>query len=195
MSLIDLSLPIEEGMPVYPGDIQTSIRKLDDPKIIEGGWLAHNVTMSLHAATHVEAPAHAVPSGKLLDQYPLETFVGEVTTITWEEIGHYEVSTPMLFVYSGYDAWWGNEKYYSAPALTPEQAKWIGGLDIKIFGNDTGSAGDVNAHRKILEHDILIIESLCNLKSLLYKKARAMLFPLKFVNMESSPVRVVAEIL
>jgi len=195
MSLIDLSLPIEEGMPVYPGDIQTSVRRLDDPKIIEAGWLAHNITMSLHAATHVESPAHSVPGGKMLSEYPLETFIGEATTIKQEDIGRYQVNTPILLVYSGYAQWWGKEKYFSPPPFTTEQAEWIGESGIKIFGNDTISVGDVKIHQIIQEKNILIIESMCNLKQLLYQKAKLTLFPLKILNKEASPVRVVAEIL
>lgn len=194
MSLIDLSLRIEEGMLIYPGDVHTSINRLDDSKILEAGWTAHNITMSLHAGTHVESPAHSIPGGKMLSAYPLETFCGEVTTITWEDIGRYPVSTPILLLYSGYDAWWGKEKYLSPPPLTLEQAEWIAGLGIKILGNDTISVGDVNVHRTIQGKDILIIESMGNLKHLLYQKAKLYLFPLK-IDKEASPVRAVAEIL
>ena len=51
MRLIDLSFTIEEGMPVYPGDMPTSIKRLDEPKIVEAGWfggpLAPHVTARL----------------------------------------------------------------------------------------------------------------------------------------------------
>jgi len=194
MSLIDLSLPIEEGMPVYPGDVQTSVNRLDDPQIVEAGWTAHNITMSLHAATHIESPAHSIPGGKMLNAYPLDTFCGSVTTIKWEDIGHYQVQTPILLLYSGYDQWWGEEKYFSSPSLTAEQAEWIGELGIKILGNDIISVGDINIHRTIQEKDILIIESMCNLKQLLYRQSRLYVFPLK-INKEASPVRAVAELI
>jgi kynurenine formamidase len=181
-------------MPVYPGDVHTLVKRLDDPRIVEAGWTVHNITMSLHAGTHVESPAHSIPGGKMLNEYPLETFYGPVTTIKREDIGRYPVNTPILLLYSGYDQWWGEEKYFSAPPLTQEQAEWIGGLGIKIFGNDTCSVGDVKIHRTIQEKDILIIEGMGNLKQLLYQQAKLYLFPLK-INKEASPVRAVAEIL
>jgi len=75
MTLIDLSFTIEEGMPVYPGDVQTKIRKLSEPQIIEAGCVAHNITMSLHAGTHIESSAHSIPGGKMLSEYPLKIFI------------------------------------------------------------------------------------------------------------------------
>jgi kynurenine formamidase len=194
MAFVDLSLPIEEGMPVYPGDRHTSVQRLEEPVIMKAGWVAHNIAMSLHAGTHVESPAHSVAGGKTLGSYSLEMFCGEVTTIAREEIGHHEVNTPILLLYSGYDQWWGEEKYFSPPALTVEQAAWIGESGVKILGNDTISVGDINIHRTIQERDILIIESMCNLEQLLHKRAKLYLFPLK-INKEASPVRAVAEIL
>jgi kynurenine formamidase len=108
MTLIDLSFTIEEGMPVYPGDVQTTIRRLSEPQIVEAGWIAHNITMSLHAGTQIESSAHSVPGGKMLSEYPLEIFCGkQATTIKWEDIGNYQVNTPILLLYSGYDQWWG----------------------------------------------------------------------------------------
>jgi len=194
MRLIDLSFTIEDEMPVYPGDVHTSIRKLDDPKMLEAGWTAHNITMSLHAGTHVESPAHSIHGGKMLSAYPLETFCGEASIIKREDIGRCEIETPILIAYSGYDEMWGKEQYFSPPPLTIEQANWIAELGITIFGTDTISVGDVTIHRTIQEKDILIVESICNLQQLLYKRAKLYLFPLK-LDKEASPVRAVAELM
>lgn len=193
MRLVDLSFTIEEGMPVYPGDISTSVRRLDEPKIVEAGWMAHSVTMSCHAGTHIESPAHSVPGGKMLREYPLETFWGKATTIAWEEIGRVEIKTPLLNLYSGYDQWWGDEKYFSPPPLTRAQAEWISTQGIRILGNDTISVGDITIHRIIQEKGILIVESLCNLKQLLHQESELFLFPLK-VTKEASPIRAIAKL-
>jgi len=193
MALIDLSFTIEEGMPVYPGDVPTIIKRLDDPKILAAGWLAHNVTMSCHCGTHIEAPAHSVPEGKMLIDYPLEIFCGKAITIRREDIGRYKVEAPILNVYSGYEQWWGKEQYFSPPYLTPEQAEWIGKSGIKILGNDTISVGDIHIHRLIQEKDILIVESMCNLQAILYQEVEVYLFPLKLTR-EASPVRAVAQV-
>ena len=193
MRLIDLSFTIEEGMPVYPGDTPTSIKSLDEPKIMEAGWVAHTITMSCHCGTHIESPAHSVAGGTMLNEYPLDTFFGPATTISWEDIGRYKVETPILNIYSGYDKWWGHTKYFSPPPLTPQQAEWIGKLGIKILGTDVISVGDIMIHRLLQGKGILIVEEMRNLKEILYQEAELYLFPLKLTK-EASPVRAVAKL-
>jgi len=193
MRLIDLSFTIEEGMPVYPGDMPTSIKKLDEPKIIEAGWLANSITMRCHCGTHIESPAHSIPHGRMLHEYPLDTFLGPATTIAWKDIGHYKVETPILNIYSGYDQWWGQEKYFSPPQLTSQQAEWIGNLEIKILGSDIISVGDLTAHNIIQGKGILIVEMMCNLEQILYQETELYLFPLKLIT-EASPIRAVAKL-
>jgi len=193
MRLIDLSFTIEEGMTVYPGDMPTAIKKLDEPKIVEAGWLAHNITMSCHCGTHIESPAHSMPGGKMLNEYPLDMFCGAATTVAWKDIGHYTVETPILNLYSGYDQWWGQEKYLAPPPLSPQQAEWIGNLGIKILGSDIISVGDITVHRIIQGKGILIVEEMCNLQQILYQEAELYLFPLKLTT-EASPIRAVAQL-
>jgi arylformamidase len=193
MRFVDLSFTIEEGMPVYPGDIPTSVRRLDDPKIVEAGWMAHSMTLSCHAGTHIESPAHSIPGGKMLSAYPLDAFWGKATTIARDEIGRQEVKTPILALYSGYDQWWGDEKYSFPPPLTREQAEWISRQEIKVLGSDTISVGDITIHRIIQERGILIVESLCNLKQLVHQECELSLFPLK-VTKEASPIRAIARL-
>jgi arylformamidase len=193
MRLIDLSFAIEEGMPVYPGDMPTSITKPDELQVVKTGWLTHNIAMSSHCGTHIESPAHSMPGGKMLNEYSLDRFFGPATTIAWEDIGRYNVETPILNLYSGYEQWWGHEKYFSPPSLTPEQAEWVSNLGITILGSDIISVGDITVHRIIQEKDILIVESMCNVKQLLYQEAELYLFPLKLTT-EASPIRAVAKL-
>lgn len=191
MRLIDLSFTIEEGMPVYPGDAPVSIRRPDEQTGSE--WLTHTITMSSHCGTHIEAPAHSVPGGKMLHEYPLDNFSGPATTIAREDIGRTNIETPILIIYSGYDQWWGHEKYFSPPYLTLEQAEWIGNQGIKVLGTDVISVGDIAIHRAIQERDILIVESMCNIKQILYQHSELFFFPLKLAA-EASPVRAVAKL-
>ena len=193
MRLIDLSFTIEEGMPVYPGDMPASIKSMDGPDTGEAKWLVHNITMSCHCGTHIESPAHSMPEGKMLSEFPLEVFWGPATTIAWKDIEHSPVDTPILNLYSGYDQWWGHEKYFSPPNLTPQQAEWISNLGIKILGSDIISVGDITVHRIIQGKGILIVESMCNLKEILYQQSELYLFPLKLTT-EASPVRAVAKL-
>jgi len=193
MRLIDLSFAIEEGMPVYPGDMPASIKMMDQSDIGEAGWLVHNIAMSCHCGTHIESPAHSIPGGKMLNDYPLDMFFGPATTIAWEDIGRDKIETPILNIYSGFDQWWGDEKYFSPPYLTLKQAEWITAMGLSVLGVDTISVGDNVIHQLIQGKDILIVESMCNLKEILYQKAELYLFPLKLTT-EASPIRAVAKL-
>ena len=194
MTLIDLSLPLSSGMQVYPGDVETSIRPLDSPAIMNAGWTAHNVAMSLHAGTHIEAPAHSISGGKRIEDYPLEIFRGKAATIGWQDVGRCEVRAPILLLHSGADRWFGEERYLTPTTLTQWEAEWIGEQGIRILGLDILTVGDINIHRLIQIKDVLIVEGMCNLDRLLHRDAVVSLFPVSFKGVEASPVRAVGEV-
>lgn len=74
MKVIDLTLPIFTGMPVYPGDPEVVI---EDIKILEkDDWNMKRLHLNSHDGTHVNVPLHAVEGGKSLDDYDLTDFMG-----------------------------------------------------------------------------------------------------------------------
>lgn len=74
MKIIDLTLPLYTGMPVFPGDPEVSIELV--ATIEKDGWNMRRMQVNTHDATHVNVPIHMVEGGKNLDDYPLETFCG-----------------------------------------------------------------------------------------------------------------------
>ena len=74
MRLIDLTLPIHDGMDVYPGDPPVRVRQVRD--LSESGWRLSEISFGSHTGTHVNAPWHMAEDGKRLDQIPLSGFVG-----------------------------------------------------------------------------------------------------------------------
>src|SRR3989442_4999375 len=76
MHIYDVSVPISERTPIYPGD----------PGIEIGQWLslaagdAANVSVlhfGAHTGTHVDAPAHFIPGAPELQSMSLEILIGE----------------------------------------------------------------------------------------------------------------------
>ena len=192
MKLIDLSLPIFEGIPFYPGDIKTTISRLPEAEKTE--WTATNIHMSLHAATHVESAAHAIEGGRTLDSYTLDTFVAEAQCIKREQIGKVVVDKEVLLIYTGSDKLWPQPEYSQRRLeMSIEEAQWLVKQNLKVVGNDTISIGNLEIHQIIFNTGSLIIESLGNLEMVLNKRFRLYFFPLK-LSQESSPVRVVAEL-
>lgn len=75
MKFIDLSVPVNEATPVYPGDPKT---KITPAGVLEkDGYEDHYVCMGTHVGTHVDAPRHMVAMGKNLDQIPVDRFIGQ----------------------------------------------------------------------------------------------------------------------
>src|SRR5665648_663328 len=73
--IIDISMTIENGMPVYPGDskvdiaVNTSIKKGDTCNMT-------TLKMGSHCGTHMDAPLHFIDDAKGIDEIPLERFTG-----------------------------------------------------------------------------------------------------------------------
>jgi arylformamidase len=71
----DITPPIAQGMPVWPGDPaprQRSLQRLQDGDACDlSEWL-----LGSHTGAHVDAPSHFVPGGLELDELPLGTLVG-----------------------------------------------------------------------------------------------------------------------
>lgn len=191
MELIDLSLPLRNEIPVYPGDQPTSISIMDEFK--GTGWTVSRISTSLHAGTHVESSLHAIPGGKTLAEYPLDKFYGTAQVISREDIGKVEIDCDVLLIATGCDKLWPSGDYPTKGLnLSEEEVLWIAKHDLKAVGNDTVSIGNVRVHAILFERDFLILESLCNLERLRGLRPRLYFFPLN-LTAESSPVRVVAQ--
>jgi len=58
MKMLDLSMPVHERMPVFPGDPAPSFTTAT-----HNGITCSEVSLSLHSGTHVDAPLHVFPQG------------------------------------------------------------------------------------------------------------------------------------
>jgi arylformamidase len=74
MTIVDLTLPLYSGMPVYPGDPEASIELVHT--IAQNGWDMRRLKINAHDGTHVNVPSHMVAGGKNLDAYALADFCG-----------------------------------------------------------------------------------------------------------------------
>jgi arylformamidase len=80
MKFWDISLPISQGIPVWPGDPEISIKRVSK---IEDGANANVSRMDIgcHTGTHVDAPYHFLPDGKTIETLPLDALIGPVQVI------------------------------------------------------------------------------------------------------------------
>jgi len=74
VKIIDLTLPIYAGMPVYPGDPDVVV---DQARTVEENeWAMKRLHINAHDGTHLNMPAHTSVDGKTLDDYDLSAFCG-----------------------------------------------------------------------------------------------------------------------
>ena len=92
MKMLDLTHCITPEMPVYPG---TEPPRLTAACTMEkDGFRETLLEMYSHTGTHMDAPAHMLPSGRTLDDFPAETFAGRGFVVDCR--GAAEITLPML---------------------------------------------------------------------------------------------------
>ncbi|WP_028314707.1 cyclase family protein [Desulfatibacillum aliphaticivorans] len=209
MQVIDLSHPMTPEMPVFPGDPSPEIRVV--ASLENEGYVERLLTLSSHTGTHVDAPAHISPHGKTLDALPPEAFCGQGEVVDCRPLGSKPISLGFLkqsgcmsrpvdfiLLYTGWDAFWGGEKYFSGfPVLTPEAAEWLIQAPIKGVGVDALSMDPIDSenlpvHNILLGQSVLIIENLANLGKLPARDFFFSCLPLPIEQGDGSPVRAAA---
>ena len=133
MKMLDLTHCITPEMPVYPG---TEPPRLTAACTMEkDGFRETLLQMYSHTGTHMDAPAHMLPSGRTLDDFPAETFAGRGFVLDCR--GAAEITLPMLrrqeealgeteflLFCTRWDRYWGKPRYYEGfPCLTAEAAE------------------------------------------------------------------------
>src|ERR1041385_1897626 len=80
MKIYDVSVPLSNATPTYPGDPGIEIKKWFT--LAKGD--AANVSLinfGLHSGTHVDAPAHFIEGARTVDTLPLTSLLGEAHVI------------------------------------------------------------------------------------------------------------------
>lgn len=95
-TLIDITLPIDERLAVYPGDPRPEVRRLSS---IEHGdaLTASELRIGCHLGSHVDAPAHFLRGAPQVAQLPLEHFYGEAVVLDCTAANVVDVDTVAAF--------------------------------------------------------------------------------------------------
>lgn len=204
MKYLDLTHTFKQGMPVYPGDAEPElIETTDDYE--EGKVIHYRLKTGMHVGTHIDAPLHMLQNGKRISEYHVDHFFGKGHLIDarGKSIdadlleGKQILKGDIVLIMTGYSSKFGTPEYYdSYPEISESFASKIVELGVKIVGSDTPSPDryPFTIHKLLLKNDVLIIENLSNLESLLeHLEFTIAALPTKF-DAEAAPVRVVAQI-
>lgn len=198
---IDLSVPVNELTPVYPGDPATKIAPAG--VLANDGYCDHYISMGTHVGTHIDAPMHMLEDGKSLDQVPLEQFIGN-GKLVWVTGNDFEAVKAagiqegdiVLFQTGMSDKYKDPVYFEDYPAMSEEVANYLVETKVKMVGVDTCSVDNQDGfpiHKLLLAGNVLIIENLTNLRQLADKNFTIYALPIN-LQIDGSPARVIAEV-
>lgn len=172
---IDLSWPVENGMPVYPGDRETSL--IQEKRVERDHYAAFALHTGLHAGTHMDAPMHLLAGGAGIDETPLSRCfapgvlldVRGQRLITKPQLPEGSLAGKAVLLYTGLESAYGSESYYhDHPEVSMELAQLLARESIAFLGMDMPSPDfpPFPVHKLLLSRGIPIVENLRNLGAL-----------------------------
>ncbi|WP_242901503.1 cyclase family protein [Actinomadura terrae] len=218
VELLDLSVPLTTGMPVYPGDPE--VEAVPALTVEGSGVNVLRVHMGSQSGTHVDAPFHIDDALPRLDELPLSRFTGPALVMDARGLPPRTPIPPtalpdglapgvVLLIATGWSEHWGSDAYLGHPYPAPETAEAIVAAGVRTVGIDALSVDrtpppgsedfSLAAHRVLCGAGAVIAENLTGLDRLLDAQAagRAVtvyLFPLALAGADGAPVRAVAQV-
>ncbi|MFH0995376.1 MAG: cyclase family protein [Pseudomonadota bacterium] len=211
MKLIDLSHPLFDGMPVYPGSESPLFETV--AAVCHEGYAEKRMTLFSHTGTHLDAPSHILSRGLSLDRLPVDHFAGPASVLDFSSHSSRLIEiddllpycyliqkSDFVLIHTGWSRHWGQAAYYTGyPVLSGNAADWICGFGLKGLGVDAISvdppqAPDLPVHRRLLEAKIILVENLNRLQDLPQSGFTFFALPLRIKDSDGSPVRAVAMI-
>lgn len=210
--MVDLSQELYHNCPVPPAFAPPKVELLRIGA--RDGWTVEQVTMNLHTATHLDAPAHLDPYRQTIDRIPVDRFHGELVLVDLPQKGAAEAieatdlepyaerigpDSVVLFCTGwGGKRGWTKEWLYESPFVGGEAADWLARRGVRGVGIDHYSVGGVGAvneatHRRLLGAGIWLAEGLQLDDPALRQGAwHVLALPLKVRDASGAPARVVA---
>ena len=207
MAIYDLSQPLENGIPYFPGDVEPRIQ----PTTPSPPWQCGELRLGTHSGTHLDAPSHYSFSDTLSD-LAVHRFVGEGVVVDVRgkqpgqtiELGDIEGAREQLrggrwvIFHTGWSRYWGDDMYFRHPSLALDVARALVTWGVPLVGVDminpdeTATNGGI-VHEVLLGAGVLIVENLRGLEQLQPGKPYAFaILPLNIVGVDGSPVRAIA---
>lgn len=198
MKYIDLTVPLSENTPVYPGDPATVIKPAG--VLADDGYCDHYISLGTHVGTHIDAPMHMIQNGKSLDSISIEQFIGPGKYIdarngNFSAVKDTDIEAgDIVLLHTNMASQYHNPIYFEDyPAIPDEIADYLISKKVKMVGVDMCSPDHepFPIHKKLLGNNILIIENLTNLDKLAGKQFTVYALPIK-LDIDGAPARVIA---
>ena len=207
MKILDISVPVSPGMPVWPGD---SPVKLERYRALSEGddCNSSRICCSVHTGTHVDAPGHFIDNALTVEDLSLDTLMGPAMVIEAPVAGAIEpdflesISLPhgterLLFKTRNSDLWRKPDHNFHSDyvALSPQSSAWIVDRGMRLVGIDYLSVqmfddSEPVTHRTLLKAGVIVVEGL-DLRAVRPGSYQLICLPLKLVGSDGAPARAV----
>ena len=204
---VDLSLPIRDGGPSYPGDPICSVVPVKS--MPEHDFNLRSISMGSHQGTHLDAPFHFLADGITVDRIPLEQTTGPAilvdlgerpprASIEIEDFAGLDLQPGARLVYRlGWDRHVGEARYFTdMPRLSVAAAAWLAERRLALLGMDSPTPNPdhgVEVHRLLLGSGAVLLEALSGLDQLRAGAFWLHAAPLRIVGSDGAPVRAYGE--
>lgn len=213
MAYIDLSFPIETGMPTCGTSWHQRAEVRPMGELHRVGRNTHSIKVGSHTGTHMDAPYHFLEEGRTIDQLEIEDMCGEISIVDFRDfkegsvvkladVQKIKVEEKMLFVFGWYKKWKTDAYYRRFPYFAKEAVSDLIRRGMRFMALDTPSPDDGSAigrkddspnHKNLLSHGVIIVEYLNNTECLCGGKYEIYALPLKVRGSDGSPCRVIVK--
>jgi kynurenine formamidase len=208
--LVDLSHPLTEQVPIYPGDPRPRI--FTATTVADDGYNLSHVQIGTQTGTHIDAPFHFRDQGATVDRMPLELTVGpclvvpvpgkapgERITLADLEPHRHRLGPGVIVLFAtGWYEHAGTELFFAHPFLDASVGRVVLGAGVRTIAIDTLNA-DFTGGDEFPVHDMFadaggfIAENLAGTGDLTPGlEPLLVLLPLNLVGCDGAPVRAVA---
>ncbi|KMJ58222.1 kynurenine formamidase [Bacillus sp. LL01] len=203
MKVYDISRQLSESTPTWPGDTPFNYT-VNWSKEHTGSVNVGSVKMSVHTATHVDAPFHFDDNGKRMDDLDLSIFMGPAVVVDVSqhetvELNHVEETIslhPTKRILFKTNAWEMEEEFpVKIPTISVEVVKLLEKMQIPLIGVDLPSVDELDSkdlpiHHTLHQANICILEGL-DLRKVEEGEYQLIALPLKLKGADGSPVRAI----
>ena len=211
LKFIDLTLPISEKIPTFPGSPQPIFIQWENIK--DDGYNLELLFLSSHTGTHLDAPYHFLEKGKKIHEISLKRLIINAILVKIRKRGDQPITKTdiqkfekkhgkipnesTVIFWTGWQKMIKNDSYFvSNPGLSVTAAKYLISKKTNLVGIDSPSI-DLGKEKRFLVHhlfaknDVLIVENLANLDKIKSWKFQLAVLPMKLKNATGAPVRAV----
>ncbi len=211
---MDLSVPVDAGTTVYPGDPRPSFEV--HSTIEHEGFNLLEIHLGSQSGTHVDAPFHFEPTGLRIDEVPIDRFtgpgvvvdatsVGAREQITWEHVAPVADRLGpgvVALLHTGWSRHYGTPKYFDHPYLAGDACArmlelgvrtiCIDAINIDETPDDDHLGVGYPCHHLISRLDGVIGENFTGFDRLGDGELLIVCTPIRLTGADGGPVRAVA---